>query len=102
MSTLVEFLAPADAEYREAVDWYAARSARTAERFCARVSRAVQAAAARPTSAGFLIGRRVRKIPLRPYDYGLLYFFFEHVLYIVAVAHNKRRPRYWQHRLSQI
>jgi plasmid stabilization system protein ParE len=97
-----EFLDPAADEFEEAFDWYQGRSVRAAEGFRARVTVAVHAAMERPTSAGFLVGRRVRKIMLKPYDYGLLYFAHERVLYVVAVAHNKRRPLYWQRRLEWI
>ena len=95
-----EFLTPAAVEYLAAYDWYDERSARAAERFHEVVNAAVQRAMERPTSAGFLIGKRVRKIVLKPFDYGLLYFAHNHVIYVVAVAHNKRRPDYWRDRLT--
>jgi plasmid stabilization system protein ParE len=95
-----EFLVPAQAEFEAAFDWYEARSARAAEGFRARTTAAINVALARPTSAGFLVGRRVRKILREPYDYGLLYFFHDRVLYVVAVAHNRRRPKYWRRRIA--
>ncbi|MBI5766466.1 MAG: type II toxin-antitoxin system RelE/ParE family toxin [Verrucomicrobia bacterium] len=97
-----EFLVPAQDEFEEAFDWYQARSVRAAEGFRARVAEAVAAAMSRPTSAGFLVGRRVRKILLSPYRYGLLYFVHEQVVYVVAVAHNRRRPNYWRRRITWI
>jgi toxin ParE1/3/4 len=96
-----EFLIPAEAEFEEAFDWYAARSSRAAEGFRNRVRRAITAAMEWPTSAGFLVGKRVRKIVLRPYNYGLLYFVHADVLYIVAIAHNRRAPNYWRRRLRR-
>jgi len=95
-----EFLIPAADEFREAVDWYRQRSVRACEGFRSRVKQAIHAALERPTSAGFLVGKRVRKVRLAPYSYGLLYFVHGDVLYIVAIAHNRRRPRYWQSRLT--
>jgi hypothetical protein len=75
-----EFLLPAEAEFEEAFDWYAAPSLRAAEGFRERVRRAIVAATQWPTSAGFLVGKRVRKIMLRPYNYGLRYFVHGDVL----------------------
>lgn len=75
-----EFLVPAQDEFEEAFDWYQTRSTRAAEGFRSRIAQAIKAALARPTSAGFLVGRRVRKILLKPYRYGLLYFVHEQVL----------------------
>lgn len=98
----LEFLDPAADEFEDAFDWYQSHSMRAAEGFRSRVTTAIRDAMERPTSAGFLVGRRVRKIMLKPYDYGLLYFTHESVLYVVAVSHNKRRPLYWQRRLEWI
>lgn len=97
-----EFLLPAADEFKEAIDWYALRSPRAREGFRTAVQNAISKAMARPTSAGFLVGKRVRKIRLTPYSYGLLYFVHQETLYVVAVAHNHRRPRYWQDRLNEL
>ena len=97
-----DFLVPAQDEFEEAFDWYQARSTRAAEGFRSRTARAIEAALARPTSAGFLVGQRVRKILLTPYRYGLHYFVHDRVLYVVAVAHNRRRPGYWRRRVTWI
>ncbi len=97
-----EFLIPAADEFKEAIDWYRQRSVRASEGFRAKVAEAIRSAMTRPTSAGFLVGKRVRKVLLKPYSYGLIYFVHEDVLHVVAVAHNRRRPRYWQSRLTWI
>ena len=95
----VEFLVPAQDEFEAAFDWYQARSISASEGFRSRVTAAIESALTRPTSAGFLVGRRVRKILLEPYNYGLFYFFHDRVLYVVAVGHNRRRPGYWRRRI---
>jgi toxin ParE1/3/4 len=97
-----EFLVPAQDEFEAAFDWYQDRSARAAEGFRSRIAQAIDAALVRPSSAGFLVGRRVRKILLKPYGYGLFYFVHERVLYVIAVAHNRRRPNYWRRRVTWI
>ena len=95
-----EFLHPASREFEEAFDWYAQRSARAAEGFRATVHEAINRAMENPTSAGFLVGKRSRKILLEPYRYGLIYFVHGDFLYIVAIAPNRKRPRYWTRRIK--
>ena len=95
-----EFLYPASREFEEAFDWYAQRSERAAEGFRAVVHDAIQRAIKNPTSAGFLIGKRSRKIKLDPYRYGLIYFIYGDFLYIVAIAPNRKPPHYWKHRIK--
>ena len=95
-----EFLHPASREFEEALDWYAQRSARAAEGFRAAVRDAIDRAMENPTSAGFLVGKRSRKILLDPYRYGLIYFVHREFLYIVAIAPNRKLPRYWTRRIK--
>lgn len=96
------FLEPAAVEFEQAFDWYQIRSEKAAEGFRSRVMVAVHEAMNRPSSAGFLVGQRVRKVMLKPYSYSLLYFTHGRILYVVAVAHSKRRPGYWQRRLTWV
>ena len=42
----------------------------------------------------------VRRKSLARFPYSVLYTVDPDVLYIVAVAHQKRRPNYWLRRLS--
>jgi plasmid stabilization system protein ParE len=95
-----EFLHPASREFEEALDWYAERSARAAEGFRATVRDAIHRAMENPTSAGFLVGKRSRKILLDPYRYGLIYFVHGEYLYIVAIVPNRKPPRYWTRRIK--
>jgi plasmid stabilization system protein ParE len=95
-----EFLHPAAREFEEAFDWYERRSLRAAEGFRATVREAIKHAMANPTSAGFLVGKRSRKILLDPYRYGLVYFVHRDFLYIVAIAPNRKPPRYWTRRIK--
>ena len=95
-----EFLRPAAKGFEEAFDWYSQRSERAAEGFRAAVREGIQRAITNPTSAGFLVGKRSRKILLDPYRYGLIYFIHEKVLYVVAIAPNRKPPRYWKHRIK--
>jgi plasmid stabilization system protein ParE len=95
-----EFLDPAAWEFEEAYDWYLQRSERAAEGFRGAVREAIQRATENPTSAGYLVGKRSRKIQLDPYRYGLIYFVYGDILYIVAVAPNRKPPHYWKRRIK--
>jgi plasmid stabilization system protein ParE len=95
-----EFLHPAVREFEEGYDWYLQRSVRAAEGFRAAVQQAIGQAIAHPTSAGFLVGRRSRKIKLEPYRYGLIYFVYGEVVYVVAIASSRRPPHYWKRRMK--
>jgi len=53
-----------------------------------------------PKSAGFLVGKRSRKVLLTPYRYGLIYFVHDSILYIIAIAPNRKPPRYWTRRIK--
>lgn len=97
-----EFLRPAAREFEEAFDWYAQRSKRAAEGFRAAVDEAIQRAMKHPTAAGLPVGKRSRKIRLDPYRYGLIYFTHGNFLYVVAIAPNRKPPRYWKRRLKYI
>lgn len=96
----VEFLHPAAREFEEAFDWYAQRSTRAAEGFREAIRSAIQRAIESPTSAGFLVGRRARKVRLDPYRYGLIYFAHGKFLYVVAIAPNRKPPHYWVRRIK--
>lgn len=96
-----EFLRPAAIEFEEAFDWYAARSAKASEGFRNAVAAAVLRISVNPTSAGHLVGKRTRKLQLTPYSYGLIYFIHGGVIYIVAIAHSRRRPNYWKSRIKR-
>jgi plasmid stabilization system protein ParE len=50
-------------------------------------------------SAGAPFGRRVRRVLVPKFPYGLLYRAESDRIYIIAVMHLHRRPGYWRSRL---
>lgn len=42
----------------------------------------------------------IRRAVTRRFEYGLVYYVRGDVLWVVAVAHSKRRPNYWRARLA--
>ena len=84
-----------DAE--EARNWYAERSPFAARGFLLALDDAVRAVLQAP-ERGPLASHGCRRyvFPTR-YPFALIYRLIPHVE-VVAVAHQRRRPEYWQHR----
>ena len=97
MAISVEFDAAARVEFDDAFNWYAERSPGAAIGFATEVDLAIESIAADPerfqrTFAGCRLCR------LKQYPYCVVYYRSGTSLRIVAVAHAKRRPGYWQRR----
>jgi plasmid stabilization system protein ParE len=87
----------AEAEYREAVAWYAARSDRVGEAFRASVRTVLEAVESNPARfPAALADIRKAKVPHFPY---VVYFVpLADVTTVVAIIHGRRDPRRWQER----
>lgn len=91
------FLAPAEDDYREARDWYHARSPQAAAGFEAAVEVALRKIVESPRLWP-LCGARHRTYQLRRYPYHLVYREEADTILIVAVAHASRSDRFWKGR----
>ena len=97
-SVKLNFHRLAEKEYEEAIDYYAERSAKSAQRFREAVDaaarRIVNAPDSLPKSSGQNRWVRVQRFPyilvFRPRD--------PEQIVVVAVAHTSRRPGYWRRR----
>ncbi len=99
MGRPVEIHADAAAEAREAWQWYATNSTKAAQVFQQQFERAVERIANRPEfCTPYLHGTRM--CLLRKFPYLVVFHMRESTVYIVAVAHAKRRPGYWKTRLG--
>ena len=93
----VVFLAEAVAEAREAYSWYEQRNPRAAAAFSGELDRAVTRVIESPgTWSAFAHG--TRRCLFERFPFYLVYRELEDRIEIVAVAHAKRRPGYWQDR----
>ena len=96
--TKVEFTPEALLEIDEAFERYLGESRRAAEAFVREVDRAVALIASSPTIwPHFEAG--TRRYVLRKFPYNIIYREIPVGIEVVAVAHHKRRPRYWLRRL---
>lgn len=98
MSTFdVVILPAAEAEAREAFLWYFERSPLAADAFRTEVFDAIDSLAASATLwPQDEDGTRCRV--LRRFPYTVFYEVFEQPVTVLAVAHQRRRPSYWQDR----
>jgi len=93
----VRFLPAADQDYRDALAWYQARSARAAAGFEAAVEVALQRIADNP-ELWPSCDEQHRFYVLRRYPYSIIYRHDGGEIVVVAVAHSRRSPSYWQGR----
>ncbi len=82
-------------EFDDAIDYLAERSPALARRFLLQTRRTIGLLQACP-AMGAAIGRASRRFPIRPFPYDLIPEP-DH-LYVVAIAHHRRRPGYWRGR----
>jgi len=94
----VEFHPAAEEEFLSAVGFYEGRSPGLGSGFIRAVSRASDAVLELPES-GRPFGRRLRRVLVSGFPYGLLYRAEPGRIFIVAVAHLNRRPGYWRGRV---
>ena len=90
----VEFHPLAADEVQAAESWYRERNETAATRFRREVDRAVELIAERPEAAPLYVGN-TRRFLLRRFPFFVVYRVFNQRVQVVAVAHARRRPRYW-------
>jgi plasmid stabilization system protein ParE len=93
----LEFHPEAEEEFLEAVSYYEAQVPGLGERFDAEL-RTASALLLEYPEIGPLIDAELRKLVLDHFPYYLIYSISSEVVYIVAVAHERRKPGYWEAR----
>jgi plasmid stabilization system protein ParE len=97
MSRVLRFDAAAERELNEAVDFYDLESPGLGDVFLAEVEHALTQVDAFPEAAQPLRDR-VRRRLVHTFPYALLYSLRTDEVRILAVAHQRRRPFYWEDR----
>jgi plasmid stabilization system protein ParE len=95
---VVEFQLGAALEYDSTFEWYLERSEVAASRFIVEIELALVAIGENPQRWP-LWRRGTRKFILPNFPLSLIYRELPSKIQIVAVAHGKRRPDYWNDRL---
>jgi plasmid stabilization system protein ParE len=91
----VVFAPQAREEILEATEYYRDRSSQAAEKFGIDVAGAIDLLLQFP-GAGSPISRSARRLLLRNFPYQFIYRVEGEDIRVYAVAHLKRRPRYWR------
>ena len=93
----VDYLPGARRDFNESFDWYAERSALAAERFASAIDAALNRIAASPEQLA-LVDRQHRECIVKRFPFRIIYRTVSGRILVVAIAHAKRRPNFWQHR----
>ncbi|MEJ7764794.1 MAG: type II toxin-antitoxin system RelE/ParE family toxin [Acidimicrobiales bacterium] len=104
MTRAVRFVDEASAELEAATQWYEDRRLGMGTSLLAAVEDTVKAIAAWP-GAGALVEEvgvdlEVRRARIRRFPYHLAYLVTDEGVYVLAVAHDRRRPAFWRKRLG--
>jgi toxin ParE1/3/4 len=93
----LEFHPEAELEFLEAAFHYDLEVPGLGERFGTELKRVTDLLLEYP-SIGREVGAGRRKFSLHRFPFTLIYAASPEVLYVLAVAHNRRRPGYWRSR----
>jgi plasmid stabilization system protein ParE len=94
----VRFLAIAQEELDDAVEWYNQQTAESGLAFLDEIDRAIRRIAVFPMACAE-IEPDLRRCLLARFPYGMIYGLEEGTIIVVAVAHLHREPRYWIDRI---
>ena len=90
-------------ELREARRWYDDEQPGLGADLLAEVEMSIEHALRWPELAPRLLvpgtARQLRRAPLRRFPFGIVYVVIDETLWVLAVAHGRRRPLYWRDRL---
>ena len=91
----IEFHADARQELRQAAQYYERQVAGLGFAFTDEVERTVELIQESP-GIGSPVWQYYRRVFVRRFPYSVVYREFENKLFVVAVAHHRRRPNYWR------
>ena len=104
MSEPVRFASEASSEPQDAVRWYEDQRAGLGAAFLAAVEATVDLLVRWPRSGAVITGvsaePEIRRLPVYRFPYHVAYVITEDQIYVLAVAHDRRRPRYWRGRVA--
>jgi toxin ParE1/3/4 len=92
--------ADAEEELRKALEHYEERRPGLGREFLTEFEAALERVRENPYLYAAEDESGARFCPLRRFQYSLVYLDFDDHVWIVAVAHQRRRPRYWARRLT--
>lgn len=90
--------ADAEDELREAMDYYERQRPGLGGEFRRQFEAALQRVRENPQAYPAEDDPGVRHCPLRRFPYTIVYMDLDDRIWVAAVAHQRRRPRYWARR----
>jgi len=95
----LEFFPAAERELTEAADYYESKLHGLGVEFVEEMER-VAAVLTELPSLGERLDRIHRRVPLQRFPYAIIFRVDGEIVHIVAVAHRRRKPRYWAPRVQ--
>ena len=100
----LRLLDEAKEELRESAHWYEQKRDGLGDDFVSSVERALEIIETRPRQFTQMNvgskGREVRRCVLKRFPYLIIFEILSEEILVVAIAHSKRKPRYWKTRLQ--
>ena len=101
----VRFAPEAEVDLDDAVRWYERQRAGLGLALVAEVNEVVSGIERWPQLGALVPDVETaitsRRIPVRRFPYYVVWVVIDDLIYIVAVAHNRRRPGYWTQRVEE-
>lgn len=105
MTLQVQFEPEAIEELRAAKDWYDNERPGLGDDLLTEVETTIDHIVRWPGLAPVLTipgsARQVRRAAVRRFPFGIVYVVIDNTLWVVAVAHGRRRPNYWRDRVHR-
>ncbi len=95
---LIIFHPEAENELNSTIDFYNRKVSGLGLEFLEEIERDINLIDGNP-DRWLILKNRVRKYILKQFPYTIYYIFDPNRIYIVAIAHQKRKPFYWKDRL---
>ncbi len=95
-----EFHPRASEEIVETTAYYEGEVPGLGDRFIIEVERIVEVLCDQP-NIGQSAGEELRRLLLARFPYSLIYSIESERIWVIAVAHHRRRPGYWQERIDR-
>ncbi len=93
----VLFLATAQSELDDAVEWYNEQAEGLGLKFLDDLDRAIRRSSLYPFSCAE-IEKGLRRCLLTRFPFGIIYGIENETIIVIAIAHLHRKPRYWSDR----
>jgi toxin ParE1/3/4 len=92
-------------ELDAAIAWYEQGGTERGDRFRAQYNAAIDRVLRWPESGprdfAHELDVEVRKVKIARSEFWVIYFVEDEILNVVAVAHERREPGYWKHRIAE-